>query len=703
MPLGRTRVGIIGAGYIAQWHAGAIRATKDVELTAICDVSEKTATQLAENLGVRAYASLDDLIEEQVCDAVHVLTPPHTHHMLAVKALEAGLHVMVEKPFATSRVDCVAITNAARSAHRVAAVSHNFLGVPSYQRLKEAYRSDALGRISSAEFNWRFPLEPLRSGPFGLWMLRSAENLLLELGPHLYAFAVDLFGKPEDFQLRVGNPIDIPGGGTHFQSWRILARAGRVDLTFHLSLVETMDDRSIALHGSSGVAHLDFANDTLVIQRKNASDIVVSPLLNEASASWQHLREGVVNATRQAASLNQKSPYALGFRNAVQSFYEAVRGGAPIDDRFSGEAATTVIGAIEDTIAQMPAESKSYRGRAIAPSHKPRPKVLVIGGTGFIGRHLTTTLAASGRDVRVLSRGRTAMFNDVSDKVETVSVSLNDAAGIRAAMDGVEVVYHLAKSLETTWAACLENDVGPTVRIAEAALDANVKRFIYTGTIASYDMSRPDRVITEQTGFSDDMRDRNLYARSKATCEARLVDLHRSRGLPLIIARPGIVIGSGGPLQHWGIGRWHGAGAVRIWGHGRNILPFVLIDDVSDGLIKMSEIDEAVGKSFNLVGDPMMSARDYFDAIRDKLGARIAVHPSSLTSFYLIDAVKHPLKKYALGKRGAIRSSLRDWKSRAHFSPFDNEYPKRILGWKPESDKEAFIRRGILEANIFGF
>ena len=61
--------------------------------------------------------------------------------------------------------------------------------------------------------------------------------------------------------------------------------------------------------------------------------------------------------------------------------------------------------------------------------------------------------------------------------------------------------------------------------------------------------------------------------------------MHHARGLPLVIARPGIVVGPGGPLQHWGIGRWHGPGAVRLWGNGRNVLPFVLVDDVADALV----------------------------------------------------------------------------------------------------------------------
>ena len=698
------RAGIVGAGYIAAWHADAIRATRGVNIAAVCDVSQTAAEDLASGLGVPAFTSLEALIDARLCDAVHILTPPQFHRDLTVQALEGGQHVFVEKPFALSRAECAAMNEAAATAGRHLAVSHNFLGIPGYTRLKTAIKEGTLGRIAAAEFNWRFPLAPLRSGPFNLWMLREPGNLLLELGPHLYAFAVDLFGTPQDFHLVLGQPIDLPGGGRRHQSWRILAHAGGVDLTFNLSLVETCDDRSVSIYGSSGMARLDYANDTLIIDRENAADIVVNPLLRQMSGVGQHLREGMGNAARQASSLNRKSPYGLSFQGAVKMFYDSVRSDVPLDERISGKSAETVIGAIEDTLALMPAEADRPAEPMPAPAVKqPKPSVLVIGGTGFIGRDLTRKLVASGRDVRVLSRGRIGPFADLSDHVETVSVSLHDKEGLRRAMEGMDAVYNLAKSLDKTWEGCLKNDVGVAERVAEAAMDAGVRRLVYTGTIASYDMSEPDTVITEETGFADDMTDRNLYARSKAACEARLNQMHRERGLPLVIARPGIVVGAGGPLQHWGIGRWHGAGAVRIWGHGRNILPFVLIDDISDGLIRMIEVDEAVGQSFNLIGEPMMSARDYFDAIHDRLGARIKVQPGPLMGFYLADGVKYVLKRHVLGKQGAIRASLCDWKSRAHFSPFRNDHPKTVLGWSPEKDREIFIEKAIAGANLFGF
>jgi predicted dehydrogenase/nucleoside-diphosphate-sugar epimerase len=702
MTRSKPRVGLVGAGYIAAWHAEAIRASGEAVLSAVCDVDADAAAALAERYGVTAYDNLDALLAGRACDAVHILTPPHLHAQIALEAIASGVHVFVEKPFALHASDCREVAQAARAAGVVVGVNHNFLGLPSYERLRAALREGVIGRVDSADIVWRYPLAPLRSGPFGLWMLRAPGNLLLELGPHLFAFAVDLFGPVEDIRLDVSKPIGIPGGVTHHQAWRILARAGGVDVTLALSLVEGVDDRSVSLRGVSGAARLDFARDTLILRREGAADLVAGPFLEAAALAGAHLREGSVNALRQAISLNRRSPYALGFLGAIRAFHRAARSGAPLDPRFDVRSAEVVMAAIGDALERLPAHASTPFPR-VASGRSASPSALVIGGTGFIGRALVRRLAAAGRSVRVLSRGRSAVFDDLADRVEMTAAPLSNPAALEAAMAGVETVYHLAKAEETSWEAYLRNDVAVVERVAEAALAAGGPRFVYAGTIASYDASDPSAVITERTPFDPDMAGRNLYARSKALCETRLAALRSSRGLRLVIARPGVVIGPGGPLQHWGIGRWHGAGAVRIWGDGRNILPFVLIDDVADALARLAEVEGVEGDSFNLVGEPLLSARDYFDGIHALLATRINARPSNLTALYLADLAKHVLKTTVLGRKGLSRPSLRDWRSRAHLSRFENTHAKEVLQWRPEGDRGVFLRKAIAEANLFGF
>ncbi len=699
MPLSSLRTGLIGAGYIAARHASAVQANPQATLAAVCDVSPVVAREFGDALGMPNFTSVEDLIASGTCDIVHILTPPHTHAPLAIQCLKAGLNVLLEKPMALSVEESDAILAAEAASGMRLALCHNFLGLPSYTKLKQLITDGQVGRIDAVEVNWRFPLSVLRSGPYGLWMLQAPRNLLFEIGPHLFAFATDLAGELTDVQLSLGKPITLPGSlGERHQSWRVMAKAGAIDVAINISLVEGVDDRSVTVRGTGAIAKLDFAQDTLNVRQENAAELVISPLMQQMGQAAQHFANGARNATKQLVSLNRKNPYDLSFSNTIGQIYSDMVQGGQIDLRFSGASARKVIAGLEAVVqkALAPALIKNVQGN-------PKPTVLVVGGTGFLGRSLTRGLVAEGADVRVLSRGKGSPFGDIADRVELFAASLKDEDSLVKAMEGIDTVYHLAKSDNATWEGYLENDVAVTERLARAALKAGVRRFIYTGTIASYVMDDPTKTITEETGFGDNMEARNLYARAKALCEERLLALHETEGLPLVIARPGIVVGPGGPLQHWGIGKWNGAGAVQLWGKGNNILPFVLVDDVTDALIEMGRSDAAIGQDYNLIGEPMLTGRDYFDAIADALQARIRVSSSSFAKLHVLEQVKYTLKKYILRKKGLSKTPLSDWRSRGHLSPFDNTKAKRDLNWVPVHNKEEFVRRAIVDAHLFGF
>ena len=701
------KVALLGAGYIAKWHANALRRVKGVEVTAVCDVSGEAALQLANEYGVKnAHTSLEEMLAAGDVDCIHVLTPPQTHVDVTRQILEAGCAAFVEKPFTLSADDCRSLGDLAHQKNVALGVNHNFLMLPSYDRLKRDLDTGVIGAVDSLEANWQFPLAPLRSGPFGLWMLRRSENILFELGPHLFAFIADIFGDLDNVDVSLRHPIDIPGGVRHYQTWRISGEARGAAITINLSLIEGHDNRSVRLRGLGGLATYDFAQDTYCLERAGFQDIIIGPFAAQFSLAAQALRSGTINAARQFSSLNELSPYGLSITKAVENFYAAMQAGKPVDRRLSPDLATTTTALIEKALekARPQLEAPVVR-KPLSPAKPENGKIaLVIGGTGFIGRALVTSLADEGYAVRVFSRGSGGGLEREDGRVSVVTGSLKSEDALVAAMDGIDTVFHLAKATESTWQGYVENDVNVTRRIGEVCLKAGVSRLVYTGTIDSYDASQADRPITEETPFDHDLERRNLYARSKAACEAALKQLEAEKGLPLTIVRPGIVIGKGGPLQHWGIAMWRGATACKLWGGGRNIMPFVLVDDVADGLVLAAGAKDADvhGKSFNLIGDPMLSARDYFAEIGVANGVAMRARPTPIWTYFSVDVVKYWAKRVLAKRKGLTKPSFRDWKSRAQLSPFQNDASKSILGWRPEADRQRFIQRGIVEAALFG-
>lgn len=164
----RLRAGFVGAGFMAEVHSRAARAA-GAEIAGIASSNPASAARAKDRLGVeQAYASAQDLIEDDAIDVIHVCTPNATHAAYAAAALEAGKHVVCEKPLATSAEDAAALAALARAAGKVAAVPFVYRFHPMLREARARVLGGTTGRIltvqgsylqdwmlSSQDDNWR--------------------------------------------------------------------------------------------------------------------------------------------------------------------------------------------------------------------------------------------------------------------------------------------------------------------------------------------------------------------------------------------------------------------------------------------------------------------------------------------------------------------------------------------------------------------
>jgi predicted dehydrogenase/nucleoside-diphosphate-sugar epimerase len=695
------KVGLLGAGYIVEAHVKALRAQRNVTITAVCDVSRSRAEAAAAAHGIpQAFSSLDEMLRSGVT-AVHVLVPPQLHTDLARQVLEGGAHALIEKPMGVSAAACHEIADLAQAKGLMLGVSHNFLFVPAYERLREQIKTGAIGRLDQVSLRWLCNLGLVQFGPYDNWVLRAEPNVLLELGSHLAAFMVDLVGEPEDLQAVASLPIDLPGAQRVFRHWSVIARRGSTGVSLELSATPGQDERNVSIRGHAGSARMDFVRNTLIVEQTNNNNPLIDNLRQGRATARAMSAQTWANFGRQLSGTLQKNAHANtffdGVSNAVSAFYRGIEQGTGLDPRLDARFGARVIGVCE-RIMQSAGVSVAPRPLQPALTAANPARVLVIGGTGFIGKRLVGALIDAGHGVRVLSRSRrTAAFELEGLAVEVAEGSLGDSAAVARAMQGIEVVYHLGKAAGKRWEDYVEQDIEPTRIAAQCALDAGVRRFVYTGTIDSYDSANANAVIDGNTPLDPRIATRNLYARSKAACEALLLDLHRSEGLPLVIMRPGIVIGAGSPPAHWGVGMFHSDSQVQYWGDGNNKLPLVLVDDVADALRRALDAPGIEGRSFLLTDDPLLSAREYVDAVSEHSGTRLRATPTPIWRFALLDAAKE-VAKHAIRHPNRKRPDYHDWACRQHVSRYDSSMTRQALGWKPAGTREALIERGIAAA-----
>jgi nucleoside-diphosphate-sugar epimerase len=419
--------------------------------------------------------------------------------------------------------------------------------------------------------------------------------------------------------------------------------------------------------------------------------------------------QSVAGAAGYVTGLLKLRPRSDGFfvsmRDSIAAFYRGIPAGrAPLDGTFGAslirvcEAMAAQVPAPAPVVLQ-PAPPASANMNATVPdlvaSDLAGPDLVVFGGTGFIGSHLIASLVAAGRRVRVVSRGAGAgqpPFD--STLVEIMRGDVTNRADVVRAVAGARQVINLAHGGGgSTWDDIKRTMVDSAVMVAACASEAGVERMIQVGSIAGLYLGDPKDIITGTTPPDPEAEKRNLYARGKVEADRALLAFARDHGLGLVILRPGLVVGSGTAALHGGLGFFNNEQHVIGWNAGTNPLPFVLVQDVADAIIRALESPAAPGHAYNLVGDVRPTAREFVGMLVNATGRPIAYHPQSVDWLYAAELFKYGIKR-ATGKSPDL-PSRRDLVSRGLLATFDCADAKRDLGWDPVSDRARFIAAAI--------
>ena len=144
----RIGVAVVGTGFGAQVHLPGFLAVPGYEVVAICSATKSRAEAVAERFGI-GYATTDyaELIARDDVDLVSIASPPHLHHTMTLQAIEAGKHVLCEKPLARDVGEAREMLNAARERERVHAVVHEMRYFPEYRELGRLVQEGFIGRL----------------------------------------------------------------------------------------------------------------------------------------------------------------------------------------------------------------------------------------------------------------------------------------------------------------------------------------------------------------------------------------------------------------------------------------------------------------------------------------------------------------------------------------------------------------------------
>ncbi|MGI5817173.1 MAG: Gfo/Idh/MocA family protein [Armatimonadota bacterium] len=220
------RVGLVGLGFMGQQHFQIYRGMQNVELVAVCDVIPErvgeTAPSVGGNIGEAEeidlseqarYVCLSEMLESEQLDLVDICTPTHLHAEMTVQALEAGSHVVCEKPMARTVAQCDEMIAAAEKAGKMLFIAQCIRFWPEYEVLAQMVESGDLGEVRAARFIRQSPTPGWASEG---WLMDAqlSGGALLDLHIHDVDFILSIFGKPNAVLARgsnivsEGDPVD---------------------------------------------------------------------------------------------------------------------------------------------------------------------------------------------------------------------------------------------------------------------------------------------------------------------------------------------------------------------------------------------------------------------------------------------------------------------------------------------------------------
>jgi predicted dehydrogenase/nucleoside-diphosphate-sugar epimerase len=516
---------IVGGGKMAQHHARAVaRSAEPARVVGVVDPSP-TARQGMQAVvpGIAGFPEIAPALAELRPDVVHIVTPPSSHGVLARAALQAGCHIYVEKPFVETAREARELLALAASQGLKVCAGHQLLHEPPSRIAREL--RPAIGRLVHVESYFSF--RTVRRTPDGRTPLR-ADLQLLDILPHpTYLLLAALDGEGEG-PTQLGSVEVGPAGTVH-----ALVRRGSLTANLTVSLEARPVESYLKLTGTNGTIHADFVRGT--VQRHigpgtSGIEKLFAPYRLARQLAW-----GTTRAMAHRLLARQRS--YPGLTELFELFYAAARTGGP-----SPVSPENVQGTVE-ICERISADLAAFSARVVPATRTTAPtrgRIVLTGGTGFLGKATARALVEAGHPVTVLARREPPAWEQVGG-VEYVVTDLGgtlDPGHFR----GAAAVVHAAAETAGGWEQHQRNSIDATRGVFTAAAAAGVKRVLHVSSVAVLAKPGFGKAIRDDSPLEPDSRGSGPYVWGKLESERLAVTLAGELGLALQIARPGAIV-----------------------------------------------------------------------------------------------------------------------------------------------------------------
>jgi predicted dehydrogenase len=328
------KIALVGVGAAAQVnHIPALRKIEGLELVALCDRDPEKAQRVAQKFGVpAAVGRIEDLLEMEDLDAVDLCTPNYLHAPMAVAALEAGKHVLCERPLARSYAEASAMAKAAKKADRVlaCAVQHRFR--PDAQLLRRFVEKGDLGDVFMAKAGWLRLKTQWDSDEWRRLKRESGGGVVMDLGFQMLDLSLWVLGQPKvesvTASVHRNKKGDVEDSATAFFR---LESGATLTLELTWGLLMEKDFAYLNVFGSGGAALL---NPFRVHKGMHGTLVNVTPTLetsrNQYRQSMESQVQHFVDTLRSGKKPMGSVDEVLGVMELVDAVYRSAEQGKEV-------------------------------------------------------------------------------------------------------------------------------------------------------------------------------------------------------------------------------------------------------------------------------------------------------------------------------------------------------------------------------------
>jgi 2-alkyl-3-oxoalkanoate reductase len=249
---------------------------------------------------------------------------------------------------------------------------------------------------------------------------------------------------------------------------------------------------------------------------------------------------------------------------------------------------------------------------------------LITGATGLLGSHIAEKLRAAGEPARAIVRpGSDTRFLE-SLGVEIALGDVTDPASLPRALAGVRAVYHAAAQVGDwgPWRRFVAVTIDGTRNMLAAAAAAKARRFLHVSSISAY--GHPDGaglVLDETAPLGVNLHKWSYYSRAKVQAETLAWESHRRGDVPVTVVKPSWLYGPRDRASMPRLIRAIRAGKAKLLGDGTNRLNLTHAGNEAEGCILAATAEKAIGQSYNLSNDGVITQAEYVNAIASRVGA----------------------------------------------------------------------------------